>query len=245
MIAITTRRVSEGIAEKAKVYLHQAAQVMPEIQNKFGRDTFFHNLHYSGGADDGLGLDALINVTENKISILKIFRLERSVKSGRFEAANVEGEKGKNAKLLSEKYLDKFLNDLEAIDIGNFKDRTFTLTPNLAEQIVSEIDKSVNYPHISDTDISKYERPEIIEMGKESLIILMKQLKQDNYFIDYNKFTHCFEAIMPSFNQSTISIPLGDVLRTKWETGNGFMETLYECAEKQLREQLDEQSLDE
>ena len=235
---ITIRKVSKDIAEKAKIYLHQVGQVMPELQNRFGWDTFFHCLQCSGGADDGLWLDALVSVTENKISILRIYRLQHSVKSGRLEPTNAGIEKGKSAKLLSEKYLNKFLDELESIDINDSIGRTFTLTPALAEQIESEIDKSVDYPYISDTDISKYERVELIEMGKEWLIALMKQLKQDDYFIDYNKLTHCFEAIMPSFNQSTISIPLGDVIRKKWQRGNGFMETLYECAKKQLEEQL-------
>jgi len=93
---------------------------------------YCYGLFVENGTENGLYLDALLQLQGNKISIKTIWACRYDPKLGMLSARNQDGERGSYAKILGEKYFNRFLEYIDTVDIDNVKQRRYSLTPQQA-----------------------------------------------------------------------------------------------------------------
>jgi len=125
MTTITTRRLDKNTYVKAENFLRQ-------VEEFITNDMCCYGLFLKSGAEDGLYLDALLQLQSNKISIKTIWACRYDPKLGMLSARNQDGERGSYAKILGEKYFNRFLEYIDTVDIDNVKQRRYSLTPQQA-----------------------------------------------------------------------------------------------------------------
>lgn len=227
-MAIVKRKITKETFEKAREYLRHSARKSDGCD----MEAYFHNIEVKDGANEGLVMDALIGIADDKISLHKIWEMEFDDEKGMWMAKNLYGETGKRARLLSEKYLDQFFRYLESVDLKDNNDRTYELTPQMVAEIEDKIDQEIQQP-ISDSDIGKYERFELIEMGLSALRYFFNELGWNGCVTSYNKLSSEFETVF--CEGGGISVSLSDVVKEKWKRGCELSRALIACAAKELK----------
>ena len=230
-MALTTRIVSHNEAEKAREYLNKVGSTSWILDRKVINHKEGVYSHLIGLPNDGLMLEAFIEVSGTRISIHRICKLEKNITTGRFIPNMFEN--GKYGKVFAEKYLNRFfdtLNDIE--DMDDVKGECVIVTPDMVIQKEKEIDETVNYPLLSDADIEKYNHTFLIAHGLESLEWFMEGLEKHKgvplgYSIGYDGI-FAFEVIIAAINLD-VSISIAEIVRKKWETGECFSKALLIC----------------
>jgi len=228
-MALTTRIVSHNEAEKAREYFNKVGSTSWILDKKVVTHKEGVYSHLIGLPNDGLMLEAFIEVSGTKVSIHRICRLEKNITTGRFVPSMFE--KGKYGKVLAEKYLNRFFDTLDDVeDMDDVKGEYITVTPSMVIQKEKEIDETVNYPFLSDTDIEKYNHTILIAHGLQSLEWFMNGIVEGEpleYTMNYDGvFT--FEVAISAINLA-VSISIAEIVRKKWETGECFSKALLIC----------------
>ncbi len=222
------KRISLETYEKALRLLKKVGNHEPEINES----AYTYRLTITGGADDGLTIDALLIICESVITIFKIWEFVYNSKKGMLAIRNMDGETGEYAKELSQKYMSAFLAILENVDIDSLKP-DIVLTRDLIQKIEGEIDDTVNPNVIDAAEALKYARIEIIEWALVILRRYFDMLDQraniGAYFATYNKLANVFEIALPD-KDIRGHIPLVQVVAYKWANKCSFEKALCECA---------------
>jgi len=221
MTTIATRRLNSDTYQKTEAYLQQAG--IAEENN-----SFYHVLQLQGGADDGQYLYALIQLSENKISIKEIFVLEYDPKQGTYDLRSSCSEKGNYAKILSEKYLNRFFDDLETIDINNNKERQNLLTAERTQEVEAEIDQCIDPARITPTEINAYNRIELTAPAEEAARWFCKEYGEADYSVIYNREAKIFMIYLYT-SEINIKVSLSDVVHRKWKDDECFSKALISC----------------
>jgi hypothetical protein len=144
-MTITMRKLNQETFNKAEKYLQQVSEI--EGENLYG-----HFLVVQEGMDSERMLDALIYMEGNKINILSIWIFEMNPKTERLSPRNKGGERGRHAKLLGERYLNRFLEHLATVDIDNLEERLMMITADLIKEVEAEIDQGIDPERITEAD---------------------------------------------------------------------------------------------
>ena len=221
-MTITTRRLDQETYNRAEKYLQQVGKV--KDSNVYSHFVMFH-----GGSDDGKVLDAIVQLKNNTIAIKHIWVMEHCPKEGKGVAKNPNGEKGRYAKLLGEKYLNRFFDHLSTVDINNIVERQFTITADLIKQVEEKIDQSINPKHITEEDINAYNRIEITQAIDYALRFFCKGFGEEDYRVSYDGNNQIFEVEMLT-SELSFDIPLADIVRRKWEIRECIGRASISCA---------------
>jgi len=144
-MALTTRLVSHEMGQKASAYLSKVGSTSWILDKKVVTHKEGVYSHLIGLPNDGLMLEAFIEVSGTRISIHRICKLEKNITTGRFVPSMFE--KGKYGKVLAEKYLNRFFDTLDDVeDMDDVNGERITVTPSMVIQKEKEIDETVNYP---------------------------------------------------------------------------------------------------
>lgn len=172
-------------------------------------------------------MDAMIRLASGKISILRIWELEYNAKKGMLCSKEEPEKTSPYARSLAETYLDNFLKLLETICIGTCGKHEFILTAELTRQTESNIDKTVGYPNLTEADILKYDRPELIVPAEMALRWFFDQLNIADYSVSFDNDSKVFNfSLINHPHRQDRKIPLWYVVKKKWETGECFSKTL-------------------
>ena len=263
-MTIATRRINKEVHNRAEKFLQQAGLHMKD-------NMYCYQLEVQGGADDGLTLDACIDLQGNKLVIKTIWVIEYNPKKGMLSARNDNGERGSYAKILAEKYFNRFFDHLETVDIDNVDERQyfvlagnkllsvigskenlegfspveidindikelenteeqgFLLLPEHMVAVEAEIDRSINPKQITESDVASYNRFELTLFGEQALEWFCNKLEEKDFDVSYDKDSQVFEIELCT-SELHIKVPLEDVVRKKWEMGEGFQKALIACA---------------
>ena len=225
-MALTTRIVSQEMGEKIDTYLKKAASTSWILDGKVihHRKGVYSNL--LGLPNDGFMLEAFIEARGTRISIHKICKLRSKPNTGRFAPGMFEI--GKCGKLLAEKYLNRFFEYLDRVDINNVKERRYIITSEVIEEVESEIDQSIDPKRITETEINAYDRIEMIQSIKHTLKYYCEELVEGDCSVSYDEDVQIFgiEFITKELN---IEVSLGDIVRQKWEMNERLAKAALTC----------------
>jgi len=222
-MTIATRRLNEDTITKATRFLEQVEEPLPN-------NMYFYRLDVKGESDKELYLEALLHLYDKKIAIKRIWVLEYDKKRGMYSARNDDGERGRYAKILGEKYLNSFLTHLDMVDINNVRERYFLLTADLVKRVESEVDQSIDSERITEVDIVAYDRIELTASAEQALRWFCRKVgESDDVTVSYSQPDRAFDAIISS-RRLSLRISLAEVVNKKWETGECFSKALIMCA---------------
>jgi hypothetical protein len=229
IMALTTKKLDHGTYAKAENFLRYAGEPM-------GDNMYCYQLCVQSSTDDGQMLDACLHLQDSKISVKTIWILENNRNKGTLSARDLNGERGSYAKILSQKYLNRFFEQLATVDADNPKEKQY-ITYDLVKKTEAEIDQSIDPDRITETDITAYDRAELIASALQALRYFYRNRGEEEYSVTYGD--QIFNVALSS-SVLGIKIPLADVVRKKWETGECFAMASALCANERLDEYPDE-----
>ena len=226
-MTILSKKVSGEIYMKAETYLQRQTQVQPGL--------YFNHVIINGGADDGLHLDALLQLADNKISVLHISVHELDAKTRRLSAKVSYTDKSVNARVLSAKYLNYFLERLETADSDSNNDREIAVSSELARQIEAEIDKTFDISNCTEADIMQYGKPELIVVAEAELRRLFARLGIAEYDVSYNTILKGFVFSLGEPYKIRKLISLVAAVVRKCDTGKSLADSFLSIAAEMIR----------
>ena len=221
-MTITTRRLDQETYSRAVKYLQQAGQ-------QFGNNLYGHFVILCGDVNDGQMLDALVQLKNSKITIERIWGMEHCHKKGMVVAKNPNGEKGKYAQLLGEKYINRFLEHLSTIDVESAEEQHFSITADLVKKVEKDIDNNINPERITEADINAYDRFEMTQYVEQALRHFCKGIDEEDYIVTYDRDTQAFNIELCT-SELSFGIPLADIVRRKWEIKECLGKASISCA---------------
>jgi len=219
---IVSRRLDETTYEKAMRFLEQAEDVYEE-------NHCCHMLSVPDGSDDKMILDAMLQLRDNRLHIKVIWIMEYNHKHGMVSPRDPNGERGRHAKILGEKYLNSFLDHLNTVDINNVVRHSFMLTGEVIEEVESKIDQCIDPTQITEAEINRYDRIEMTHPVLQALRYFCKGMDEEDYSVSYDEDFQIFdvEFCTSGFN---FKIPLDDIVRKKWEMNDILARAAIACA---------------
>ena len=109
-MAITTRKLDQGTYNKAEAFFRQSECL--------GDAPYQYLLNIQGDMGEILPVSAAIQLQGNRINVKNIWSMVRNHQKT-LVTRNPGGERGRDAKILSEKYLNRFLEHLATVDTAD------------------------------------------------------------------------------------------------------------------------------